>query len=334
MGTPAPDAPVPGLHHVTAIGGDAQQTLDFYTGVLGLRLVKTTVNFDDPATYHLYVGDRTGQPGTILTFFPWAQAAAGRPGAGMASAVALAAPSGAVEAWETRLANAGVRVTAAARFGEAVLRVEAPDGLPLEIVGTDEAPAGAAWAGGPVGADMALRGVHSVALPALSRPHTEELFTDVFGWTRAEASGERVRLVAPEEGGDTHPPGRLVDLETDPARGAGRLGTGTVHHVAFRARSEEEQAAWQAALRERDIRVTDVKDRQYFRSIYFRDPKWTSGVLFEIATDGPGFTADEPVEALGETLQLPPWLDDRREELAKQLAPLDRSAASSAPRGT
>jgi glyoxalase family protein len=313
------DASIPGIHHITAIAGPAQESLDFYTTVLGLRCVKTTVNFDDPTTYHLYFGDATGRPGTILTLFPWAQAVRGRAGAGMATAVAFAVPSGSLPAWQDRLAAAAVETRPAERFGEPVLQLTAPDGLPLELVATDLAPSADAWAGADLDRDLAIRGFHGTTLPALDRPHTEALFTDVFGWTRTHATDDRIRVVAPDR-----PLGGTVDLQTDASHAAGRMGQGTVHHVAFRARDADEQRAWQAALRDRGLSVTDVKDRQYFQSIYFRDPEWTSGVLFEIATDGPGFTADESADALGTALQLPPWLEERRSELEAALPTLER----------
>ncbi len=307
-----------GIHHITAIAGPAPESLDFYTTVLGLRCVKKTVNFDDPTTYHLYFGDATGRPGTILTLFPWAQAVQGRPGAGMAAAVAFAVPSGTLPAWQDRLEAAAVDTCATERFGEPVLQLAAPDGLPLELVATDRvANTDASWAGADLDRDIAIRGFHGTTLPALDRPHTEALLTDGFGWTRTHATDDRIRIAAPDR-----PLGGIVDLQTGASHAAGRMGQGTVHHVAFRARDAEEQRAWQAALRDRGLSVTDVKDRQYFQSIYFRDPKWTSGVLFEIATDGPGFTTDEPKDALGTALQLPPWLEARRSELETALPTL------------
>jgi glyoxalase family protein len=326
---------ISGIHHVTAIGGEAQQNVDFYTGVLGLRLVKTTVNFDDPTTYHLYYGDETGRPGTALTFFPWARAVQGRTGAGMASAVAFAVPEGTGGGWRDRLTEAGVDVGTAERFGEEVLQFEAPDGLPLEIVpdpALDDTATDRVWTDGPVSPATAIRGFFGTTLPALNLSQTTKLFTDLFGWAVEEESSTRIRLRAPspdEEDSadgeaDAAPVGRVVDLQARPTDSAGRMGKGTVHHVAFRARDEEEQAHWQEALRERGLRVTDVKDRDYFRSIYFRDADWTSGVLFEIATDGPGFLIDETKETLGTSLQLPSWLEARREELEDQLPPLTR----------
>ena len=332
-------ASIPGIHHITAIGGAAQENLDFYTGVLGLRLVKTTVNFDDPTTYHLYYGDRTGRPGTVLTFFPWPRAVQGRVGAGAASAVSFAIPSGARDAWHDRLADAGVSVETTERFGTDVLQLRAPDGLPLEIVPdpalgapVEASPAEASvWTEGPVPAEQAIRGFFGTTLPALNLPRTTELFTDVFGWTVEAESSDRVRLRAPSgEEGPEEAVGQTVDLQRQPSQSAGRMGRGTVHHVAFRARDVEEQAAWQSALRDRGLQVTDVKDRQYFQSIYFRDADWTSGVLFEIATDGPGFLIDEDEETLGTSLRLPSWLEERRTELEERLPPLDRPTAATA----
>jgi glyoxalase family protein len=315
---------VPGLHHVTAISGAPQETVDFYTQVLGLRLVKTTVNFDDPGTYHLYFGDARGRPGTILTFFPWTQAASGRPGAGQATGVAFAAPRSALDAWRERLHDRDLEAEPTERFGDPVLRFTDPDGLPLEIVFDPDAGAVDGWAGGPWPADEALRGVHGATLPAVDLPHTAELLEEVFGWERAGETAERVRLRAPGSA-----LGRALDLERRPSHSAGRTGRGTVHHLAFRARGADEQARLQTALRDRGLRVTDVKDRQYFQSVYFRDPKSTSGVLFEIATDGPGFLTDEDEDALGSTLRLPPWLEDRRDDIAAALPALDRPARAS-----
>jgi len=328
---------LPGIHHVTAIGGAAQENVDFYTRVLGLRMIKTTVNFDDPTTYHLYYGDRTGRPGTALTVFPWARAVDGRIGAGMASRVAFGVPVGALDAWQARLENAGVDVTPASALGTRRLQFAASDGLPLELVADPDRPVEDAgshvWSTESVPAAEAIRGFYGTTLPAVNASQTAALFTDVFGWTVVAESDERIRLQAPAaaSGDETSriPLGTIVDLNTRPAQTAGRMGKGTVHHVAFRARNGEEQAEWQARLREHGLRVTDVKDRQYFRSIYFRDADWTSGILFEIATDGPGFLIDESEESLGTELRLPPWLEDRREELQEALPALERSAPAS-----
>jgi glyoxalase family protein len=321
-------AALPGIHHITAISGDAQQTLDAFAGNLGLRLVKTTVNFDDPGTYHLYVGDRTGRPGTILTFFPWANAVPGQQGAGMANATSFLVPPGSLDAWQSRLADADLTVVdRVTRFGTEVLTLTAPDGLPVELVASEEAhrvdEAGTVepWTQGGVPAEQAIRGFFGATLPAVDAAATEELFTDIFGWEREGASDDRIRLRAPQE---TAAPGAVVDLQTHPAASAGRMGQGTVHHVAFRARDDEEQARWQQQLRAMGIQVTEVKDRQYFQSIYFRHRRFTSGVLFEIATDAPGFLTDETAESLGQQLKLPSWLENRRDELEHSLPELKR----------
>jgi glyoxalase family protein len=312
-----PDRPIAGLHHITALSGAAQATLDFYAGVLGLRRVKTTVNFDDPKTHHLYYGDATGRPGTLLTFFPWPQARTGRVGAGMASAVALAVPAGTLDAWADRLDDAGVPARRAERFGTPVLTLDDPSGLSLALVADADGPADGGWPDGPVPADQAVRGLHAPTLPVFADDRTPELLTDLFGWTPVGTEGDRRRLRAPDADRGGH-----VDLVVRDRHPSGRMGRGTVHHVAFRARDAEAQRQWRAALRERGVEVTKVKDRQYFQSIYFRDPTWTSGVLFEIATDGPGFQVDESEATLGEALQLPPSLDSRRDELERALPTL------------
>ena len=312
-----PDAPLPGLHHITALSGDAQDNLDFYVGVLGLRRVKTTVNFDDPTTHHLYYGDASGRPGTILTFFPWPRAASGRPGAGMARRVAFAVPDGALAAWQDRLDAHGIEVEETERFGESRLRFADPSGLPLALVASEVSDDATPWTNGPVSADHALHGFHAPTLPVFTDDYTVELFTDVFGWSRSGTDGDHVRLQAPGPG-----VGTIVDLLVRDRHPSGRMGSGMVHHVAFRVPDDQAQKKWQRTLREHGLQVTDVKDRQYFRSIYFRDPDWTSGLLIEIATDGPGFLVDESEKDLGHTLNLPPHLEPRREELEATLPTL------------
>lgn len=312
-----PEASPPGVHHITALCGDAQENLDFYAGVLGLRRVKTTVNFDDPTTHHLYYGDTRGHPGTVLTFFPWSQAPRGRPGAGMLKSVAFLVPSGSLAAWRSRLADADVSAEEVERFGTSVLQFSDPHGLSLELVATDELREAAPWSEGPVSKEMAVRGLAAPTLPVFSEDRTIELFTDVFGWEQTDTDGDRVRVRASGAG-----VGTAVDLLVRDRHPSGRMGQGTVHHVAFRAPGADAQTAWQSLLRDRGLQVTDVKDRQYFRSIYFRDPDWTSGILFEIATDGPGFLTDETEPDLGSALKLPDWLEGRRDELAGVLPAL------------
>lgn len=311
------EASLPGVHHVTALCGDAQENLDFYAGVLGLRRVKTTVNFDDPTTHHLYYGDARGRPGTVLTFFPWSQAPRGRPGAGMMKSVAFHVPSGTLDAWRLRLADADVSAEEDERFGTSILQFSDPHGLSLELVAAEGLDEVAPWADGPVSKEMAVRGFAPPTLPVFSDDRIVELFTDVFGWEEAGTDGDRVRVRASGAG-----VGTAVDLLVRDRHPSGRMGQGTVHHVAFRTPGAEAQEVWQSALRDRGLQVTEVKDRQYFRSIYFRDPDWTSGILFEIATDGPGFLTDENETDLGSALKLPDWLEDRRGELERVLPTL------------
>ncbi|MHB2168790.1 ring-cleaving dioxygenase [Alsobacter sp. R-9] len=305
-----------GLHHVTAIAGDPRRNHDFYTRVLGLRFVKKTVNFDDPGTYHFYFGDTVGSPGTILTFFPWADAAPGRIGAGETHETAFAVPAGALDSWELRLAEQGVDAdTVAERFGHRVLRFRDPDGMRLSLVegeaGQDVVP----W-GGAAGIQdgQAIAGFAGVTLGVADSAGTAAVLTDVFGWTLVAVDDGRRRFAAPGASA-----GRFVDLvAVDPV--AGRLGAGSVHHVAFRARNDAEQAELATALRDTlGLRVTPQQDRNYFRSVYFREP---GGVLFEIATDEPGFAVDEPVGALGTGLMLPARYEAHRARIEAVLPSL------------
>ena len=304
-------APISGLHHVTAVSGPAQQNLDFYVGVLGQRFVKQTVNFDDPGTYHLYYGDELGRPGSIMTFFPWANAAPGRRGAGMTAATAYAVPADALDFWQARFADLALGFDLGNRFGEPVLGFSDPDGMPLELVAHAEAETAPSWADGPIPDAYAARGFHSVTL-ALADPEPTAHVLDLFGYAHVGEEGGRLRFQAASGG-----PASIVDLVQTDERG--RPGAGTVHHVAFRARDDEEQRAWQEMLRAAGLYATEVKDRQYFRSVYFREP---GGILFEIATDTPGFTADEAPEALGTHLKLPPQFEDQRAVLERHLPEL------------
>jgi glyoxalase family protein len=302
---------IPGLHHVTAISGPPQENLDFFTGTLRQRLVKTTVNFDAPDTYHLYYGNREGAPGTILTFFPFVDAGLGRAGPGMASAYAYSVPKGQFMGWMERLGDEAVDFDGPTeRFGAQVITLRDPDGAPVELVETDRTSA------------EPLDGFHSVTLWLRDPAPTARLLTEAFGYREAgnETLGgiERLRLVAP---GDER--GNIVDLIRSDAPALARPGAGTIHHVAFRARSNAEQLEWQDRLAGFGHRTTPVIDRQYFNAIYFREP---GGVLFEIATDPPGFTADEPLETLGQALKLPAQHEPLRDRLARVLPPLRRRA--------
>jgi len=296
-----------GIHHVTAIASDPQANLDFYTGALGLRLVKRTVNFDDPGTYHFYFGDEAGRPGSLLTFFPWPGIPRGRPGPGMVTRVRFAAPPGALEFWRARLAAAGVALE---RGGRGALAFGDPDGLPLAIHESERASSLPAWQGGPVAPAHALRALEGVTIEVTHAAPTLELLTTSLGFRAGAGAGADRTLDSKHS---------TVEVIERPGVSAGRPGAGTVHHVAWRARDEAEQRAWREALVARGLGVTPVRDRCYFRSIYFFEP---GGVLFEIATDGPGFALDEPLEALGTSLQLPDWLEAQRASIERALPQL------------
>ena len=303
-------AAITGIHHVTAIGASPQDNLDFYVGVLGLRLVKRTVNFDDPTTYHLYYGDDLGTPGTVMTFFPWPNASPGRAGVGTVAATSFAAPAGSIEYWVERLAHTVFKhYTPIQRFGETVLPLHDRDGLPLEIVERQPGHEVGGWTGGPVDSEFAVRSFDGVTLSLGDTGPTAAFLRDVFGYEEVGVEDGRLRLISPAGSHATR-----IDLVTSSE--VARRGAGTIHHVAFRARDEEDQLMWRQRVEEAGLQVTGVKDRQYFRSIYFREP---GGVLFEIATDGPGFTHDESPEDLGSTLQLPPWVEPRRLEIERRL---------------
>jgi glyoxalase family protein len=304
--------PIQGLHHVTAMAGDPQANLEFYHGLLGQRLVKKTVNFDDPGTYHFYFADEIGTPGTILTFFPWPMAKRGVPGNGETTAVAYTIRPESVDYWRDRLAGQGVVVgQSLTRFGREVIPFRDPAGLRVELV-IDERPATVLhWARGPVPATHALRGFHSVTLQLAEVEPTAELLTAHMGCTFVGQDGETYRFA-----GALDDAGQLIDIDHRPGAAAGRFGAGSIHHIAFRTVDDTEQLQYQAALRAVGLDVTPVRDRQYFHSIYFRSP---GGVLFEIATNSPGFIYDENVAELGQSLTLPPWLEDRRSEIEEAL---------------
>ncbi|WP_313694542.1 ring-cleaving dioxygenase [Halorarum halobium] len=319
--------PIAGLHHVTVMSGDPDGNVRFFRNVLGLRLLKRTVNFDDVTTYHLYYGDETGTPGTVYTVFPFGDGRRGRNGTGEVSATAFAVPEGSLDYWRERLESRGVAVREPEeRFGARVLPFTDPDGQELELIerGAQSAPDGRGrsprepfddvepWADSPVPADHQIRGFHGVTLRLSEVNATADLLTFV-GYEEGAAAGDRTRFRA---AGDR---GAVVDLVERPGMAPAGGGIGSVHHVAFRVPDDDAQAAWQETLRDRGQQVTPVKDRQYFRSIYFREP---GGVLFEFATEGPGFAVDEPVGALGEELKLPEWLETHRERIESALPAL------------
>jgi glyoxalase family protein len=301
-----------GIHHVTAIAGDPQRNLDFYAGTLGLRLVKRTVNFDDPGTYHFYFGDETGTPGSILTFFPWPGARRGRTGVSQVAAAAFAVPEASLGWWLGRLVSHGVEHQAPARrFGAAVVAFRDPDGLPLELVADPRAGERGAWVGGEVPGEHAIRGLHSVTLGLARTDGTARVLTEALGFRQAGEEGGILRFAAGDGG-----PGTLVDLRVIDGAQRALGGAGTVHHVAWRAADDAAELEMRRQVEALGLEPTPVIDRNYFHSVYFREP---GGVLFEIATDPPGFTADEPVESLGEALKLPPQYEPHRAEIESVL---------------
>ncbi|MCS6965080.1 MAG: ring-cleaving dioxygenase [Thermoflexus sp.] len=313
------DAPeILGLHHVTAMGGAPHRNVRFYREVLGLRLVKRTVNFDDPGTYHLYYGDALGRPGTLLTFFPWPGARPGRVGVGQVAVTAFTIPEAAIGYWEKRLRAYGVAMERAAsrlEEEEVVLRFQDPDGLWLELAAHPQAETRPGWPEGPVPLEYGIRGLHTVTMREAVAEPTLRFLIEGMGFRLVQEEGDRIRLAVGPGG-----PGAWVDLQVDPRAPRGHIAVGTVHHVAWRVRNDAEQGAWRTRLQALGLYVTPVMDRKYFHSIYFREP---GGVLFEIATDPPGFTVDEAPERLGTGLMLPDWLEPMRGEIERALPPLE-----------
>jgi glyoxalase family protein len=306
--------PIVGLHHVTAIASDPQRNLDFYTELLGLRFVKRTVNFDDPGTYHFYFGDDFGSPGTILTFFPWPRASRGSMGVGETSATAFSVPETSLTFWEKRLLSAGIPVEHGdPRFGDAVLTFVDPDGMHLELIGHEMADAARAPRTSNVPAEHSIRGFFGVTLCEAGFEGTAAVLGKM-GLVKAAEEGNRYRFSAPGGALGSH-----IDVRVQPQLVYGRMGAGSVHHIAFRAPDDPTQRDWREEMKSLRLDVTPVLDRTYFHSIYFREP---GGVLFEIATDRPGFTFDESIESLGEALKVPPWLEPKRAFIEKVLPPI------------
>ncbi len=313
-----------GFHHVTAIAGDPQQTAEFYVETLGLRFVKKTVNHDSKYTYHFYFGDREGTPGTNITFFPWGEhGRSGQFGDGQTRTTTYFIPEGSLDYWRDRLESHDIDVDGPIeRFGETVVTFDDPDGITLALVATDDAPNGQPWDESPVPPGHQLRGFHSVTLAVGDIEPTADVLTDALGYEfEAEENGRyRYRSAAGA-------PGSIVDLvETD--HGRGQIGIGTVHHVAYQAEDTDEQERWRKQLSEHGLRVTDIIDRVYFKSIYFREP---GGVLFEIATMGPGFTVDQSQDELGTDLALPEWLENERNEIESRLPSFEGPSVEPAP---
>jgi glyoxalase family protein len=300
------DHPIQGLHHVTATVAGAQEDLDFATGVLGLRLVKKTVNFDNHDVYHFYYGNENGAPGTVWTTFPYRNRGVpvGETGLGQISVTSFSVPAGSLDFWRNRLESRGLPVRETPlRFGEESLVVTDPSGLAIELVATGR-DGRVAWTGKGVPLEAGIRGLHSVTLQSQAPRLTRRLMGGLLGFRQVDESGSRVRMAI----GDQEA-GKLVDILDSPHAPPARNGLGTVHHVAFAISSEEEQLRLRAELIRQGLDVTEVLDRSYFRSIYFREP---GGILFELATTRPGFTVDEELASLGCGLQLPPWEEENR----------------------
>lgn len=304
-----------GLHHVTAIASDPQRILDFYVQVMGLRFVKRTVNFDDPGSYHFYLGDDVGSPGTILTFFAWPMATRGSLGVGETSTLAFGVPSTSLDFWEQRLLAAGIPVEDAGdRFGDRILSFGDPDGMRVELVGTKSAPEVRTPRTSDVPQEHSVRGFHGVTLCEAGFELTARVL-NTMGFRKTEQDNNRIRFAA-----EGNAPGRHIDVLVQPQLVYGNMGAGTIHHIAFRAVDDASQLEWREVLVGISLNVTPVLDRNYFHSIYFREP---GGVLFEIATDPPGFTIDEPVESLGESLKLPAWYERSRGRIERALPPIE-----------
>jgi glyoxalase family protein len=317
------------IHHITAIAGDPDRNLHFYARTLGLRLVKLTVNYDDPATYHFYFGDELGRPGTILTFFPWPQGSPGRLGTGLVAAVGFAIPAGSLGFWIERLLAQGVRYQGPTRrFDESVLAFADTDGLALELVATERVEELPGWADGPVPAEHAVRGLHGATIWEEGDTGAEHLLTTHLGFRQVGEEGAVLRLAAADARG------AVLDLRRAPGFWRGAGGVGIVHHIAFRAADSADQLARRRRLEEAGYDVTPVLDRTYFRSVYFREP---GGVLCEVATDGPGFTVDESAAELGTGLKLPARYEVTRDRVLEVLppvvlpSPFQRTAADTWP---
>jgi glyoxalase family protein len=297
-----------GLHHITAIAGEAQRNYDFYTKVLGLRLVKKTVNFDDPGTYHFYFGDEVGTPGTILTFFPWVGIAPGYTGTGMATEIGYAVPEGSLEFWADRFKQFNVKQGPIGElFGEQYLPFQDPDGLKLNLIIPKAADNRKPWESAEVKAAVATKGFHTVTLTLKNIKATAAILTDIFGYRLLSQEGNHYRFIT-----DAIENANLVDIIEAQNERAGYVAGGTNHHVAFRVKNDAILMEYREKVAQRGLGITPKIDRDYFYSLYFREP---GGVLFEIATDNPGFSRDEPVNALGSSLKLPSQYEQHRTEI-------------------
>lgn len=306
---------ITGLHHITVIAGDPQENLDFYVGVMGMRLVKKTVNQDVPGTYHLFYADGEAHAGSDLTFFPWPDMAPGHAGVGLTVEVGLAVPAGSLEYWADRLSSHGVPVgKPVERFGDRVLAFADPHGVAVTLVETSDRREFTPWSASPVPERDQIRGLHGVRLLERNAAPTVELLTETLGFEEVGDEDGWRRFALPGSRS-----GRVLDIKELPAESRGTWGTGSVHHVAWRVPDDATQLKVQRRLFEANRHPTPVIDRFWFKSVYFREP---GGALFEVATDGPGFTVDEPLGELGGALVLPPWLEAQRKQIQDSLPPL------------
>ncbi len=304
---------ISGIHHITAICSDPQRNLDFYAGVLGLRLVKATINYDDPGTYHFYYGNAQGTPGSIITFFAWPGAQSGRAGSGQVTVTAFAIRPESIEYWSERLTAKSVKVERLTdRFDQAVLGFADPDGLQLELIGTPEQSPNAVSSVDP---DHAILGFHSATLAEEGYERTASLLTATMGFQLVKQAGNRFRYAA----GGVEKRSTVVDVLCAPDLAPSRVANGSVHHIAWRTPDDSTELEWRKKLVQLGYNVSPVMDRKYFHSIYYREP---GGILFEIATDPPGFAVDESADALGTSLILPSWLEPRRDAITRSLLPV------------
>lgn len=301
-----------GIHHITAIVGHPQENVDFYAGVLGLRMVKKTINFDDPGTYHLYFGDDGANPGTIITFFPWPNAFQGKIGAGQVGVTSYLVPTGALAFWEDRFKKFNIAFTKEERFGESYLLFEDPHGLQLELVEREGGKPNT-WEFSGITPEVAIKGFGGATLLSTRPEQTAKTLEDVMG---LEKAGEEDDLMRFRSHGDI---GNVIDVKVTPL-GRGEMGVGTVHHIAWRAEDDRDHLDWQEHVRNQGHNVTEIKDRNYFNALYFKEP---GEILFEIATDPPGFAHDETPETMGQNLMLPEQYESRREQLTKSLIPVE-----------
>ncbi|WP_419890663.1 ring-cleaving dioxygenase [Paenibacillus xylanexedens] len=301
-----------GIHHITAFAGDPQANVDFYAGVLGLRLVKKTINFDAPDVYHLYFGDEHGSPGTIITFFPSAGSPRGKIGGGQVGITSYVIPPGSIGFWQNRLEQYNIEVTKTSRFNEDLLQFEDGEGLRLELVEREEG-ATSTWAHEGIPTDKAIKGFGGAVLFSVNPQRTMDALEKILGFVRVSENEEYARF---RSSGDI---GNVVDVPVTRIP-LGMGGAGTVHHIAWRAKDDEEHAQWSEAVRDYGYQPTPVRDRQYFNAIYFRE---AGGILFEIATDPPGFAKDEPADSLGQKLMLPEWFEKYRPQIEDNLQPIE-----------